>query len=297
MDKIIMIDDNKIKISNSDKLLWPELGISKVDYLKYLIYLTPYIIKYAKDRFLTTIRYPDGYDKKFFYQKKVPSYAPDFVDTAKWKDESKYINLNKQATLVWLGNLASLEFHTTFNRIQKPFSPTNLVFDLDPSEGQVFEQVIEVALKVYDTLNKLNITSYVKTSGATGLQIYIPMGEKYDYNEARKISKFFAEYFANKYPDIITIERLKEKRGGKLYFDYLQMWEGKSIITPYSPRATKYASVSMPVKWEEVKEGIKPQDFTIFNALDRIKKVGDIFEPLLDNKNVGSFSSILQQIK
>ncbi|GKX29505.1 DNA polymerase domain-containing protein [Vallitalea longa] len=297
MDKFIMIDNNKVKISNPDKLLWPELGISKVDYIKYLIYLSPYIIKHAKDRFLTTIRYPDGYNKKFFYQKKVPAYAPDFVDTVNWKDGSEYINLNKQVTLIWLGNLASLEFHTTFNRIQKPFSPTSLVFDLDPSQGQTFDQVIEVALLIYETLNKLNVNSYVKTSGATGLQIYIPIGEKYDYNLARKISKFFAEYFANKYPNLITIERLKEKRGNKLYFDYLQMWEGKSIINPYSPRATKFASISMPVKWEEVKKGIKPSDFTIMNAMDRIKKNGDLFEPLIDNKNAENVSSILQQIK
>lgn len=297
VDKIILIEGDKIKLSNPNKLLWPNLGITKVDYLKYLIYLSPYIIKHAKDRFLTTIRYPDGYHKKFFYQKKVPSYAPDFVETCEWKDGSLYINLNKQATLVWLGNLASLEFHTTFNKIQKPLSPSSLVFDLDPSEGQIFEQVIEVALRVHETLNKLNVTSYVKTSGATGLQIYIPIGEKYDYDTARKISKFFAEYFANKYPDIITIERLKDKRGSKLYFDYLQMWEGKSIITPYSPRATQYASVSMPLRWEEVEKGIKPEDFTIMNALDRINDIGDLFDPLLNKNTIQSFEFVLEQIQ
>lgn len=297
MNKFIMINDNKIKISNPDKYLWPELGVTKVDYIKYLIYLSPYIIKHAKDRFLTTIRYPDGYSKKFFYQKKVPGYAPDFVNTADWKDGSKYINLDSQATLIWLGNLASLEFHTTFNKIQNPFAPTSLVFDLDPSEGQTFNQVIEVALLIYKTLNKLHINSYIKTSGATGLQIYIPIGEKYDYNTARKISKFFAEYFAKKYPRIITIERLKENRGNKLYFDYLQMWEGKSIITPYSPRATSSASISMPLRWEEVKEGIKPSDYTIMNAIERIKKNGDIFDPLLNRNNAQNINLILQQIK
>jgi bifunctional non-homologous end joining protein LigD len=296
VDNIIIIDDIKIKLSNPNKLLWPELGITKVDYLKYLIYLSPYIIKHAKDRYLTTIRYPDGYNQKFFYQKKIPSYAPNYVDTCEWKDGSLYINLNKQTTLIWLGNLASLEFHTTFNKIHNPFYPNNIVFDLDPSQGQVFDQVIEVALKIYETLNKLNIKSYVKTSGATGLQIYIPIGDKYDYNVARQISKFFAEYFSNKYPEIITIERLKNKRGKKLYFDYLQMWEGKSIITPYSPRATKYASISMPLKWEEVEKGIKPEDFTIINAMARLKKMGDLFEPLLNNNNTQDFNFILQEI-
>ncbi len=297
MDNFLIIDDYRVKVSNPDKLLWPELGITKVDYIKYLIYLSPYLLSHAKDRFLTTIRYPDGFDKKFFYQKKVPRYAPDYVDTCEWKDGSRYINLNKQATLVWLGNLAALEYHTTFNRIQKPDSPINLVFDLDPSDGQVFEQVIDVALKINETLKKLNVISYIKTSGATGLQIYIPIGEKYDYDTARKISKFFAEYFAGKYPDIITIERLKEKRGNKLYFDYLQMWEGKSIITPYSPRATKNATIAMPVTWEEVEKGIRPEDFTIMNALKRIKEKGDLFQVLLSQNNSQNFDFVLEQIE
>jgi bifunctional non-homologous end joining protein LigD len=297
MDKIILIDNNKIKLSNPSKLLWDNLSITKEEYIKYLVMLSPYILKYAKNRYLTTIRYPDGYNKKFFYQKKVPSYAPNFVDTCQWKDGSKYINLNNKSTLIWLGNLATLEFHTTFNTINKPYSPTNLVFDLDPSEGQVFEQVIEVALKINETLKKLNITSYVKTSGATGLQIYISLGNRYDYDTARKISKFFAEYFASKYSDLITIERLKEKRGKKLYFDYLQMWEGKSIITPYSPRATKNATISMPLKWEEVEKGIKPKDYTIINALDRINAIGDLFQPLLNEDTASNIDFVLQEIK
>ncbi|QUI23594.1 DNA polymerase domain-containing protein [Vallitalea pronyensis] len=297
MDNFLIIDDHRVKISNADKLLWPDLGITKVDYIKYLIYLSPYLLSHAKDRFLTTIRYPDGYDKKFFYQKKVPQYAPDFVETCEWKDGSMYINLNNQATLVWLGNLAALEFHTTFNRVQKPNAPINLVFDLDPSRGQVFEQVIDVALKVHETLKKLKVTSYIKTSGATGLQIYIPIGEKYDYDTARSISKFFAEYFAGKYPDMITIERLKEKRGQKLYFDYLQMWEGKSIITPYSPRATKHATIAMPVTWDEVEKGIRPEDFTIINALKRIDEKGDLFANLLSQNNVQNMDFVLEEIK
>jgi bifunctional non-homologous end joining protein LigD len=292
---LINVDNYTVKITNSEKLLWPNLNIKKIDYIKFITLLSQYIIPYTKDRLLTTIRYPDGVNGKFFYQKQIPNYAPEWIDTLKYKNNT-YINLNKRATLIWLANQAALEFHVSFNKYTEELYPTSLVFDLDPSTGQTFNDVVEVAIRIHETLINLNINSYVKTSGATGLQIYIPIGNKYDYNTARNISLFFAKYFCEKHPNLITIERLKNKRATKLYFDYLQMWHGKTIISPYSPRATEPASISMPLKWEELNNNIKPSDFTLVNCLERLNQYGDLFEPTLVKNNSQNLDFLLQYV-
>lgn len=281
--EVINIEGKKIKLSNPEKLLWPEAGIRKIDYLARMIELAPYIIPHAKNRLLTTIRYPDGIHGESFFSKNLPEYAPKWISRDVWND-TEYALLDSVSTLAWFVNMAALEFHTSFNTSDRDEYPTCLVFDLDPSEGQTFDDVIEVSLLVKEILDSLAITSYIKTSGASGMQIYIPTGGKYHYNDARKVNEFFGSYFARKYPNKITIERMVNKRGTRLYFDYLQMWQGKTITMVYSPRAKEKATVSMPVTWNEVKSGIKPEDFTLNNAMDRLKKVGDLFEPLLSVK-------------
>lgn len=276
----ITIDNKEIKITNPDKILWPALKIRKLDYIAKLIDLAPFILPHTTNRLLTTIRYPDGVEGKSFYQKNIPQYAPKWVESVEWRN-TRYIVLNSVATLGWLANQAALELHTTFNYYQEQDYPTSLVFDLDPSKGQPFEQVVEVALLIFHTLTGLGINSCVKTSGATGLQIYIPIGKKYNYDIARLINRFFGEYFSKKFPKLITIERMTDKRGNKLYFDYLQMWHGKTITSVYSPRATANATISTPLEWEELNRGIKPEDFTLLNIKERIENKGDLFAPLL----------------
>lgn len=290
---MIKVGQYSVRITNPAKVLWPELGIRKIDYISLLIKIAPYFLSHTKDRLLTTIRYPDGIQGKSFYQKNIPDYAPEWIETSQWKN-TRYILLNQKACLIWLGNQAALEFHTAFNRIQDENYPSSLVFDLDPSKGQTFEQVVEVALLIYETLSSLNIKSWVKTSGATGLQIYIPIGEKYDYDTARKINQFFGEYFSQKYPEKITIERLVNKRGKKLYFDYLQMWTGKTITSVYSPRATREGTVSTPVEWDELKKGVRPQDFHLFNISRRLEEKGDLFAPLLHPQSIQNLDAIVQ---
>ena len=283
MAEILNIEGRKVKLSNPEKLLWPEEGIRKTDYLARMIELAPFIIPHAENRLLTTIRYPDGIHGESFFSKNLPEYAPEWINRTIWND-TEYAILDSIPTLAWFVNMAALEFHTSFNNYDKEDYPTSLVFDLDPSEGQTFDDVLEAALLIKEVLDSLSVTAYIKTSGATGMQIYIPTGGKYDYTVARKINEFFGSYFAQKYPDKFTIERTVEKRGRKLYFDYLQMWKGKTITMVYSPRAKEKATVSMPVTWDEVEKGIKPEDFTLNNALERLKKTGDLFQPLLRAK-------------
>ena len=292
----LVIEGKKLRLSNPEKLLWPEAGIRKADYLARMIELSPYLLPHAENRLLTTIRYPDGIHGESFFSKNLPDYAPDWISRHTWND-IEYARLDSIPTLTWFVSMAALEFHTSFNVYDKEDYPTSIVFDLDPSEGQSFEDVVEIALLVKETLDSLAITGYIKTSGASGMQLYIPTGGKYDYETARKINEFFGSYFAQKYPQKITIERMVEKRGTKLYFDYLQMWQGKTITMVYSPRARESAAISMPVTWDEVRKGIQPGDFTLNNALERLQTTGDLFKPLLTAKEPEkSLESVAEQI-
>lgn len=274
----IEISGHKLSISNPEKPLWPDAGIRKIDYLKALAGMAPYMLPHTTDRALTSIRYPHGIGGKSFYQKRPPAKAPEFVNIADIEGDT-FINLKNLPTLLWLGNLAVMEFHTPFGRFTDGML-RSLVFDLDPSEGQAFADAAECALRVHETLGELGVDSLVKTSGASGLQIYIPTREM-TYEQGRSINEFFGKYFAGKYPQLMTIERQVNKRGKKLYFDYLQMWRGKNIISVYSPRAIPCAAVSMPVTWDELKLGVKPCDFNLKNAPERLAQKGDMFKKLL----------------
>jgi bifunctional non-homologous end joining protein LigD len=287
-----MNNDVPLTLSNPEKLLYPEAGISKLDYVRTLIELSPYLLAHTSGRILTAIRYPHGVGGTFFYQKHLPQKAPAFVNIIEQENE-RFINLDNPDTLAWLGNLAVLEFHTPFCTADAGLLRA-LVFDLDPSEGQTFPDAAECALLVYDTLQSLGIPSLVKTSGASGLQIYIPTEPK-TFDQGRRINEFFAKYFAAKYPEKITIERLVKNRGRKLYFDYLQMGPGKSIITAYSPRAVPCAAISMPVEWQELKAGLSPCDFTLKNAADRIKQKGDLFASALTGQRNEPLEEMIRQ--
>lgn len=287
------IEGRQIDVSNPEKLLWPEAGISKAAYISSMMELAPYILPYARGRLLTTIRYPDGIHGESFFQKSCPEYAPEWVKTALYGD-IRYIVPDSLPTLIWLATQAALEFHVTFNTIDREDYPTYLVFDLDPSKGQTFDEVIEVGLRIHETLEALSIKSFAKTSGATGLQVYIPVNGRYDYDRARLINEFFGRYFSQKYPRLITIERMVRNRGKKLYFDYLQMWYGKTIAAAYCPRAVEKASISMPVDWSDL-TGIKPGDFTLLNATSLLAGSGDRFRGLFEVDQ--SLDSILEMIK
>lgn len=289
MNRIVQVEGKKIQITNPDKKLFPE--ITKWDWILHLSRLAPQILSYARGRYLTTIRYPDGVDGKFFYQKNVPDHAPRWVQTAR-SGEVNHILLQDAPTLIWLGNLACLEFHVSFDRADRPGYPTELVFDLDPSvEG--FEAVMETALLTREVLNSLGLDGVVKTSGATGLQLYVPIQPKYPFAETRIISQFVASYLQEKNPRLITIERQVKKRGSRVYFDYLQHWKGKSLITVYSPRARREATLSVPLRWEELKPGLTPERFTLETVHRRLEEEGDLFAPITRPAGPHDLSEIL----
>lgn len=267
-----------LKVTNPHKIMWPEKGITKAVYITYLMEMAEWILPYMQNRCLTVIRFPDGVEGESFYQKNVPSHAPDWIKTGRWKNTS-YILCNDRQTLAWLGNLAALEFHIPFNRIEKEDIPTSLVFDLDPSVPG-FPRVCEAALSLRDALQDLALESLVKTSGATGLQVYVPLLWKYTYEDVRSVSRFISTYLVQKRPDLYTVERLIKNRGEKLYIDYVQQAPGKTLPVPYTLRARFLPTVSTPVSWQEVEEGMTPEEFTIEKIPARLQEKGDLFLPL-----------------
>ncbi len=295
VDIKVEIENKIIDVKNPDKLYWPEANITKIQFIETMTKLAPFLIKYSKDRMLTSIRYPHGIGDKSFFQKEKPQNTPEWVKTVKF-NEKNYIALNSAATLVWLCTQAALELHTSFNVYSRPDNPWSLVFDLDPDEENSFEDVAEVAQSIHETLESLGIQGFVKTSGATGLQIFVPTGARYNYDTARELNEFFAGYFVHKLSDRVTMERLKKNREGKIYFDWLQMWHGKSMITPYSARAVKSAAVSAPLEWGEL-DRARPEMYNLKNIVARLEEKGDLFEASLRCDNSRQLDEILKQLK
>lgn len=271
----ITIEGNEIDISNPQKILWPNQPITKLQYLHSLVILAPYLIRYCKDRYLTTIRYPHGILDKSFYQKNCPDPKPSYVTTAK-SGEINYVNLNSLSTLIWLGNLACLEFHPSFNYIDDSL-PAEWLIDIDPTLEDE-PRLTEAVHLIGELLKSMNIKSIPKTSGASGMQIYIPIRRGYTFEQLRKVGKFIAEYLTEKHPRLFTIERLKKHRGHLIYIDYLQHWHGKTLSAPYTPRAREHASVSTPLHWEELKSTIHPRQFNLLTIEKRLQSMGDLIE-------------------
>lgn len=269
----ITAQGHQLKISNPDKLLWQEMGITKSIYLEKLVMLSPYLLPRCQNRLLTTIRYPHGVHNKFFYQKNAPEPLPSFVHTARDED-IQYVVLDQLATLLWLGNLACIEFHPSLHYAHEPL-PCEWIIDLDPSISEE-PRIMEAAWKVGQVLNSLGIQSIPKTSGATGVQIIVPIQYGITFDELRSLGYFIAQYTVQKYPSLFTIERLKKHRGSHIYFDYLQHYKGKTIAAAYTPRANKYACVSTPLTWEEVERSPHPSEFHLLNIEHRLQQKGDL---------------------
>ncbi|MFD2371219.1 non-homologous end-joining DNA ligase [Brevibacillus sp. GCM10020057] len=276
-------------ITNPDKPLWPDARVTKLDYIRYLLLVSAPLLAYAKDRLLTVIRYPHGLGGKHFFQKNVPVYAPPWIRTSLWEN-TRYVMCNDQATLIWMANQAALEWHVSFHRACDEI-PTELVFDLDPSTDD-FSVVTEAALLLKELLDELNLPSFVKTSGASGLQIYVPIELRYTFEQTREVGHFIASYLVSKHPQLLTIERLIKNRGTKLYIDYLQHWRGKTLPAPYSTRARAHATVSTPLAWEEVPH-IHPTDFTVYSVPGRLRAKGDLFAAVSAPRRRSSLDAIL----
>lgn len=250
----------------------------------YYYQVAEYILPYLKDRPLSLNRFPGGIHGQSFYQKDVKGKAPDWAKTFPYTnsdDEHKeYLVGADEATLLWAASLGCIEMNPWFSRIQSPDNPDYCVIDLDPDKN-TFEQVIEAAQEVRKVLDAIGAPSYCKTSGSTGLHIYIPLGAQYTYDQSQIFARIIVDIVHKQLPDYTSLERMIVKRKGKMYLDFLQNRPGATIAGPYSLRPKVGATVSMPLHWDEVKPGLTMKDFTIHNSIDRLKTEGDLFKGVL----------------
>lgn len=298
MDKITTVEGKKLKLTNLEKELWP--GITKLDLINYFDEMTDYILPYLKDRPLSMHRFPDGINGESFFQKNISDYKLPWMKTKKIKNEDngevvEYLVCEDKATLIYSANLACLELHPWLSKIDDLSHPDFLVLDLDP-EDLPFSKVLDVAKATKKVLDRLDITGFVKTSGARGIHIFINVGAKYTYHQVKDFAEVLAHLINQEIPEITSLERLPEKRQNKVYIDWLQNAEAQTVVAPYSPRPKPGAPVSAPLEWKELEKNIESKDFTIHSIQTRLKFKGDLFKKLLAGKPI-DIKKILSKIK
>ncbi len=282
--QVKVVNGHELKFTNLGKIYWPKEKFTKRDMLNYYYQVAPYILPYLKDRPQSLNRYPNGISGESFYQKDVTASAPDWVKKSPYHtngEDKNFLVVEDDASILYMANLGAIEMNPWNSTIHAPDHPDWCLIDLDPSDKNTFDTVIKTALVTKKVLDELKVEGYVKTSGSTGIHIYIPLGAQYTYDECQLFGKLVATRVHQELPAITSIERMVKNRKNKLYIDYLQNRAKATLAAPYSLRPKPGATVSMPLHWDEVKKGLSMKDFTIKNALERINKEGDIFKPVL----------------
>lgn len=282
-------------VTHPDKPVFPASHITKDDYLYYLQTVAPMMMPFLQDRLLTVIRYPHGVPGESFYQKNYIENLPEFI-TTQLVDDTHFILCNNLESLLWLGNQLALEFHIPFQPVSSE-QPTEIVFDLDPPSVHEFGLAIDAAVKFKTIMDYFKLTSFIKTSGGKGMQIYIPLPlHTFSYEDTGIFTEFICRFLVQQFPDSFTIERMKKNRGKRLYLDYVQHREGKTIVAPYSPRGNNKGLIATPLLWEEVNEGLTPDLFTIPNIIKRLECMGDPFKNFREVGERQPFRAALDQI-
>lgn len=284
-NKEILIDRVKVKTTNRNKIYFPEEGLTKGMVIEYYQAMAEFILPYLKDRPQSLKRNPNGINDKGFYQKDASDDTPSWVKTVPVFAESvnkeiDYIICNNRATLAYLNNLGCIEINPWNSTTKALDKPDYFIIDLDPSSKNSYDQVVEAANVVKEVLDKAGADSFCKTSGATGMHIYVPLGKKYMYEEARDFAEIVCS-IANEQLPFASMERNLKARGNKLYLDYLQNSRGQTLAAPYSLRPHPGATVSTPLSWKEVKPGLLPSAFDINTVPKRLKKTKDLFGGVL----------------
>jgi bifunctional non-homologous end joining protein LigD len=289
-DDHLVIDKKKVEVSNLSKIYFPEKKVTKGDVLAYYDSVADLILPHLKNRPMSLKRNPNGIHGEAFFHKNAGENAPSWIKTFDVYSESserniEYIICNDKATLIYLANLGCIEMNPWLATYQKPENPTYIVIDIDPSDKNTFEQVIETTQAVKEVTDRAGLISFCKTSGASGLHIYIPFAAKYSYDTLKPFGELIASLTQELVPAFTSLERNLKKRGNNIYIDYLQNRKGQTLASAYSLRPVEDASISTPLEWKEVKKGLHPSQFNIFNIEKRLRTKGDLFKQVLTAKN------------
>ena len=280
------IGGHDLKFTNLSKIFWPEEKTTKRDMLNYYYQVAPYMLPYMKDRPQTLNRFPNGIYGKSFYQKDVTGKVPSWIETHEYfsegdQREKNFLVCTTEASLLYIASLGCIEMNPWSSRTQNPDNPDWCIIDLDPNKNTSFDQVIEAAIVTRQVLEGIDVTSYCKTSGSTGLHIYIPLGAKYTYEDSKEFARAIVTKVHSLVPSFTSIERKVSDRNGKMYLDFLQNRPQATVASVYSLRPKPGASVSMPLHWDEVRKGLQIGDFNIRNAIARLSDQGDLFKGVL----------------
>jgi len=279
----------EVKFSNLEKVFWPDEGYTKGDLIEYYRAVSPWLLPYLKDRPVVLTRYPDGIGGKSFFQKDAPSFVPEWMRLERiWSEDTQreisYFVCDNVESLLYIANMASIPLHIWGSRIASLEQPDWCILDLDPKEAP-FEHVVTIARAAKTLCDDIGLPCFIKTSGSTGLHVLLPLGRQCTYEQARTLGGLVARVIAAELPEIATITRQVQKRGARVYLDYVQNGHGRLLVAPFSVRPLPGAPVSMPLKWSEVTPKLDIRKFTIENAPARMKKLDqDPVRPVLDLK-------------
>ncbi len=293
-DTVVEIQGRHLKLSNLDKVLYPDVGFTKGQVIDYYVRIAPVLLPHLEGRPLTMKRYPNGVGGMFFYEKNCPSHRPDWVKTVKvWSEGNNrwmdYCLIEDLPTLVWAANLADLELHTSLSLGKNILQPSFLVFDLDPGAPASIVQCCQVGLWLRDIFSNLGLESCAKTSGSKGLQVYVPLNTTVTYDETKPFAHELARLLERQHPELVVSDMKKALRTGKILVDWSQNDDHKTTVCVYSLRAKERPTASAPVKWSEVENCLKKGDpnLLVFDSdalLARAEKHGDLFQPVLKLK-------------
>jgi bifunctional non-homologous end joining protein LigD len=285
------VSPHEVKLSSADRVLFPDDGITKGDLFRYYDQIADAIVPHLKDRPFTMKRWREGLPGGSFFQKQAPKGIPDWIPTRQFrtwprggKGESRLVDfplVNSRDALLWMVQMHCIDMNAWYSRVDKPDRPDWVLFDLDPPEEKgAFAMCVRVAHYLHAALAELDLESHVKTSGADGIHILVPIVRRSTYEETYEFAELLSRKLEAEHPGEVTTEWLKKKRSGVLV-DHRQNGHGKTIASAYSVRPKPGAPVSTPLNWDELTEGITPRDFSMQVALDRVARFGDLFEPVL----------------
>jgi bifunctional non-homologous end joining protein LigD len=292
-----------LRLSNLDKVFWPEEGITKGDLLAYYRDVAGVLVPHLENRPFTMKRYPDGAFGKFFFQKDAPKHMPEWIARKAFRATSResrqkrmisYPLVNDELALLWMVNMGCIDMNVWYSRVDKPERPDFVLFDLDPSPDVGFKETVHVALLVKEVLDALELEGFPKTSGSDGIHVLVPVARRYTYGDTREFAEIVARTLASTHRGLVTTEWSKQKRRGVL-IDSNQNGEGKTIASVYSVRPREGAPVSTPLRWEEVTDELDPRHFTMEVVLGRIERDGDLYEPVLTKRQ--SIGAALKKLR
>ncbi|HEY3203314.1 MAG TPA: non-homologous end-joining DNA ligase [Thermoanaerobaculia bacterium] len=285
-DVELAIGSRTVRLTNVNKLFWPELGRTKGDLLQYYADVSPVLIPHLRDRAMVMKRYPNGAAGEFFFMKRAPSPRPEWIETCSIAHASGNVIdfpiVQDLASLLWVVNLGCIDLNQWYARCDDVDRPDYLHFDLDPVPGATFGRVLEAACLVRESLDALEMPNYVKTTGSKGIHVYVPIVRGPTQKQAWTFAKKFARAMEARDPKLVTAEyRVAKRPAGRVLVDYNQNAWGRTLASLYSVRPKPRATVSTPVTWKEIERGIRIDDFRMDNVPARIRRLGDLWKPLL----------------